>query len=65
MFLFEKSVIGAYCNRLYNLKESHSPFSSYGRIKANSASKNLNVTDIDTKAGKSGPTKSSNKPTTK
>ena len=44
MFLFEKSVIGTYCNRLHNLKESHSPFSCYGRIKANSAGKNLNVT---------------------
>ena len=49
MFLFEKSVIGTYCNRLYDLKESHSPFSCYGRIKANSAGKNLNVTNINTK----------------
>ena len=51
MFLFEKSLIGAYCNRLYDLKESHSPFSCYGRIKANSAGKNLNVTNINTKKG--------------
>ena len=49
MFLFEKSVIGTYCNRLYDLKKSHSPFSCYGRIKANSAGKNLNVTNINTK----------------
>ena len=49
MFLFEKSVIGTYCNKLYDLKESHSPFSNYGRIKANSAGKNLNVTNINPK----------------
>ena len=49
MLLFEKSVIGAYCNMLYDLKESHSLFSCYGRIKANSAGKNLNVTNINTK----------------
>ena len=49
MFLFEKSIIGIYCNRLYDLKESHSPFSCYGRIKANSAGKNLNVININTK----------------
>ena len=51
MFLFEKSVIGTYCNRLYDLKASHRPFSCYGGIKANSAGKNLNVTNIDTKKG--------------
>ena len=51
MFLFEKSVIGAYCHRLYNLKERQGPFSCYGRIKANSAGKNFNVTNINTKAG--------------
>ena len=45
MFLFEKSVIGTYRNGLYDLKESHSPFSCYGRIKANSADKNLDVTN--------------------
>ena len=49
MFLFEKSVIGIYCNKLYDLKESHSPFSYYGRIKANSAGKNLNITNINPK----------------
>ena len=47
--MFEKSVIGTYCNRLYDLKESHGPFSCYGRIKANSAGKNFNVTNINTK----------------
>ena len=51
MFLFEKSVIGAYCNRLYDLKERQDPFSDYGQIKANSAGKNLNVTNINTKVG--------------
>ena len=51
MFLFEKSVIGAYCNWLYDLGERHGSFSFYGPIKANSAGKNRNVTNINTKAG--------------
>ena len=51
MFLLEKSVIGTYCNRLYDLKESHSPFLCYGQIQANSAGKNLNVTNINPKKG--------------
>ena len=51
MCLFEKSVIGAYCNRLYDLKKSHSLFSCYVRIKANSAGKNLNVTNVNPKKG--------------
>ena len=51
MFLFEKSLIGTYCNRLYNLNESHGPFSCYGRSKANTAGKNPNVTNINTKKG--------------
>ena len=53
MLLFEKSVIGAYCNRLYDLlvEESHSPFLCYGRIKANSAGKNLNVTNVNPTKG--------------
>ena len=51
MFLFEKSVIGTYCNRLYDIKASHRPFSCYGGIKANSAGKNNNVTIINTKKG--------------
>ena len=50
-FFFEKSLIGAYCNRLFDLRERHGPFSCYGRMKANSAGKNLNVTNIDTKTG--------------
>ena len=49
MFLLEKSVIGTYCNRVYDLKESHSLFSCHGQIKANSAGKNLNVTNINSK----------------
>ena len=51
MCWLEKTVISTYCNRLYDLKESHSPFSCYGRIKANSADKNLNVTNINPKKG--------------
>ena len=51
MFLLEKSEIGTYGNRLYDLKESHRPFSCYGRVKANSAGKNLNATNINTKKG--------------
>ena len=51
MFLFEKSLMGAYCKRLYDLKERYGPVLCYGRIKANSADKNLNVTNINTKAG--------------
>ena len=49
--MFEKSLVGAYCNRLYDLKERQDSFSCYGRIKANSAGKNLNVTNSNTKAG--------------
>ena len=51
MFLFEKSLIGAYCNRLYDVVESHGPFLCNGRIKANSAGKNLELTNTNTKAG--------------
>ena len=51
MFLFEKSFISAYCKRLYDLEERQDPFSCYGRIKANSAVKNVNVTNINAKAG--------------
>ena len=51
MFLFEKSVIGAYCNKLYDLGERYGAFSCYGPIKANSPGENLNVTNIDMKAG--------------
>ena len=53
MFLFEKCLIGAYCNRLYDLGERHGSFLCYCRIKANSAGKILIVTNINTKAGPS------------
>ena len=33
MFLLEKSVIGTYCNRLYDLMESHSPFHAVAELK--------------------------------
>ena len=49
--MFEKRLIGTYCNMLYDLKKSHSPFSCYGQIKANSAGKNLDFTKINTKKG--------------
>ena len=49
MFLFEKSTIGAYCNRLYDLEERHGSFSRYGRIKENSVAKDVNATNVDTK----------------
>ena len=55
MILFEKSLISAYCNRLYDLERRHGPFSCYGRIKANSTNKNLNVTNINTKMGQPNP----------
>ena len=51
MFLFEKSLIGAYWISLYDLGERHGPFSCNGRIKANSAGNKFNVTNINTKAG--------------
>ena len=49
MFLFGKSLIDAYCNRLYDLKERQRRISCYGRVKANSAGKNLNATNINMK----------------
>ena len=39
--MFEKSLIGAYGNRLYDSKEKQDPFSCYCRIKANSGGKIL------------------------
>ena len=48
---FHKGVDGLKSLGTPDLKESHSPFSCYGRIKANSAGKNLNVTNINTKKG--------------
>ena len=53
MLLFEKSVIGPYCNRLYDLKERQGPFLCYGRSKSNSADKNPNVTNFNKKVGPS------------
>ena len=49
--MFEKSSIGAYWIKLYHLGERRDLFSCYGRIKANSAGKNLNVRNRNTKAG--------------
>ena len=48
MFLFENSLTGAYWNRLYDFEERRGFFLCYGRIKANSAAKELNVTNINT-----------------
>ena len=50
-FLFEKSLIGTCCNRLNDLGERHGHILGYGRIKANSACKNLIVTNTNVKAG--------------
>ena len=33
MFLFQKSVIGAYCNRLYDLEEGMAPFDAMVELK--------------------------------
>ena len=43
MVLFEKSLIDAYCNRLYDLGKTHE--------NTNSPGKTLNVTNINTTAG--------------
>ena len=48
MFLFEKSSIATYRNRLYDLGQRHGPFPCYGQNKANGAGENLNVTNINT-----------------
>ena len=45
MFLCEESLIGANWVRLYDFGKRYGLFSCYGRIKANSAGKNLNVTN--------------------
>ena len=50
MFLFEKSLIGAYCDMLYDFEERLGPFLCYWRIKANSIGKNLNIINIKSKA---------------
>ena len=33
MFLFENSIISAYCYRLYDLKERHGPFYAMAKLK--------------------------------
>ena len=33
MFLFKKSVVGAYCNRLYDLKKGSAPFHANAELK--------------------------------
>ena len=50
MLLFEKRFIGVYCNRFYDLGEKHATFPFYGKINANRAGKDLNVTNKNTKA---------------
>ena len=52
MFLFEKSSIGAYCNKLYDLKKAIAPFHAMAELKQIVQEKNLNVTNINTKAGR-------------
>ena len=49
MFLFEKNLKGACCNRFYDLGENMTPFHAMAELKANSAGKNLNETNINTK----------------
>ena len=49
MFLFEMSLLVAYWNSSYDFGERHGPFLCYGRIIANSAVKEFNVTNINTK----------------
>ena len=50
--MLEKSLIGAFCNRLYNFGERQGPFSCYGGIKANSAAKELNVRNVNTRVSR-------------
>ena len=49
MFLLENSLIGAKWNKVYDSGERHGLFSCYWVIKANSVSKELNITNINTK----------------
>ena len=51
MFLLEKSFIGAYCNRLYDLKERHGSFYAKAELKQTAQAKILNVANINTKVG--------------
>ena len=48
-FLLKSSLIGSYANMLFNFEERHSLFSRYGQITANSAAKELHITNINTK----------------
>ena len=41
MSLFEKSLIGAYCNRLYDLKERQDPFHAKAELKQTAQAKIL------------------------
>ena len=41
MFLFEKSLIGAYCNRLYDLKKGSAPFHAKAKLKQTAQAKIL------------------------
>ena len=43
--------MGVYWNRLYDFKKRHGFFSRYDRIEANSAAKELNITNRNTKGG--------------
>ena len=46
--MLENSLIGAYWNRVYDFGERHA-FFRYGRIKASSAAKELNIKNINAK----------------
>ena len=48
MLLFEKRFIGVYCNRL---GKGTAPFHAMAKLKQNSAGKDVNVTNINAKAG--------------
>ena len=41
MFLFKKGLIGAHCNRLYDLKEGHGPFHAMAALKQTAQEKIL------------------------
>ena len=49
--MLENSLIGAYWYSLYDFGEKHNPFSCNGRIRANSAAKELHIRNINTKEG--------------
>ena len=60
-FWFEKSLIDAYCNRLYGLKEKHGPFHAMAELKQTALTEVL----MHKYSYESEATKSSNRPTTK